>query len=92
MGGLPLTLHNRAEIDYIRLVFFQIRVENQKRGPPDFQMYTILCLDHKSKQSILDRVDPSDSESCAVIGPQTWWCQNKQKTENRVDPSLGFQP
>ena len=91
VGGLPLTLHDRAEIDHIRLVFSQIRVENRKRGPPGFQINMILCLGHKSKQSRHNWVDPSDSESCAVIGPQTWWRQNKQKTENQVDPFLGFQ-
>ena len=68
---LPLTSHNRAEIDHIRLVFFQIRVEKRKRGPPSFQMYMILCLGRKSKQPRQDRVDPSDSESCIVIGHQT---------------------
>ena len=51
----------------------------------------ILCLSCRSKQSRHDQVDPSDSEYCAVIGPQTWWHQNKQKTKNQVDPSLGFQ-
>ena len=84
--------HNRAEIDHIRLVFFQIRVEKGKRGPPSFQLYIILCLGHKSKQSRHNRVDPSDSESCTMIGPQTWWLESKQKPESWVDPSLGFQP
>ena len=91
-GGLPLTSHNRVEIAHIRLVFFQIRVESRKRGPPGFQLYMIWCLGRKSKQPRQDRVDPCDSESCIVIGPQTWWHQNKQKTENRVDPSFDFQP
>ena len=63
--------HNRAEIDHIRLVFFQIRVEKGKRGPPSFQLYIILGLGHKSKQCRHNRVDPSDSESCTMIGPQT---------------------
>ena len=63
--------HNRAEIDYIRLVFFQIRAEKGKRGPAGFQLYMILCLDCKSKQLRHNQVDPSDSESCTVICPQT---------------------
>ena len=84
--------HDQVEIDNIRLVFFQIRVEKRKRCPPGFQLYMIWCLGHKSKQSRHNRVDPSDPESCIVIGPQTWWGQNKQKTENRVDPSFDFQP
>ena len=63
--------HDRPEIDQIRLVFYQIRVENLKRGPPGFQLYMILCLGRKSKQSKQDRLDPSDRESCTVIGPQT---------------------
>ena len=36
---IPLTSHNQAEIDHIRLLFFQIRVENLKRGPPGFQFF-----------------------------------------------------
>ena len=52
----------------------------------------ILCLGRKSKQSRHNRVDPSESESCIVIGPQAWWGQNKQKTEKQVDPSFFFQP
>ena len=67
-------------------------VESQKRGLPGFQLYMILCRGRKSKQPTQDQVDPSDSESCTVIGPQTWWRQNKQKTENWVDPSFDFQP
>ena len=71
MGGLPLMSHFRAEIYHIRMVFFQTRAEKGKRGPPGFQLYMILCLGRKSKQSKQDRVDPSDRESCTVIGPQT---------------------
>ena len=73
------------------MVFFQIRVEKGKRGPTGSQLYMILCLGRKSKQPRHNWVDPSDSESCTVNDPQTWWRQNKQKTENQVDPSLGFQ-
>ena len=91
-GGLFLTSHNWVEIYHIRLVFFQITFESQKRGLPGFQLYMILCLGCKSKQPRQDRVDSSDSESCIVIGPQTWWRQNKQKTENRLDPLLTFNP
>ena len=35
----PLMSHDRVEIDHIRLLFFQIRVENLKRGPPGFQFF-----------------------------------------------------
>ena len=63
--------HNRVEIDHIRLVFLQIRVEKEKKGPPGFQLYMVLCLAHKSKQPRHNQVDPSDSEPCTVIGPQT---------------------
>ena len=38
-----LTSHDQAEIDHIRLVFLQIRVENLKRGPPGFQIF--VCFD-----------------------------------------------
>ena len=39
----PLTSHNRAEIDHIRLAFFQIRVEDLKRGPSSFHFF--VCFD-----------------------------------------------
>ena len=71
MGGLPLTSHNRAEIDHIRLVFFEIRVEKGKRGPAGFQLYMILCLGCISKQLRHDQMDPFNSELCIVIGDQT---------------------
>ena len=67
----PLMSHDQGEIDHVRLAFFQIRVEKAKSGPPIFQLYMILCLSCRSKQSRHDQVDPSDSEYCAVIGPQT---------------------
>ena len=38
-----MTSHNRAEIDHIRLVFFQIRVEKVKKSPPGFQFF--VCFD-----------------------------------------------
>ena len=31
-----MALHDRAEIEHRRLVFFQIMVEKGKRGPPGF--------------------------------------------------------
>ena len=38
----PLTSHDQAEIDHIRLVFFQIRVESQKRVHPVFSFLFVL--------------------------------------------------
>ena len=49
--------HDQAEIDHIRMVFFQIRVEKGKRGPPGFQLYMILCQGRKSKLSLVLRHD-----------------------------------
>ena len=68
---IPLISHGQAEINHITLVFFQIRVKKGRRGPHGFQLYMILCLDHKSKQLRHNQVDPSDSESYTVIGLQT---------------------
>ena len=42
-GWTPLTSYDRAEIDHIRLAFFQIRSENLKRDPPGFQFF--VCFD-----------------------------------------------
>ena len=53
----PLTSHNRAEIDHIRLVFFQIRVENLKRGPPSFQFF--VCF---------DVIRSEDQSQCRILG------------------------
>ena len=38
----PVTSLDQAEIDHIRLVLLQIRVENLKRGPPGFQGFFVL--------------------------------------------------
>ena len=71
MGGLPLASQNQADIDHIRLSFFQIRIESSKRGLPGFQMYMILFLGGISKQTRHNWVDLSDSDPCIAIGPQT---------------------
>ena len=34
-----MTSHNQAEVDHMRLSFFQIRVEKGKRGPTSFQFF-----------------------------------------------------
>ena len=39
----PLTSHDRDAMAHIKLVFFQIRVESQKRGTPGFQFF--VCFD-----------------------------------------------
>ena len=38
-GWMPLMSHDRAQVDHIRLLFFQIRVKNLKRSPPAFQFF-----------------------------------------------------
>ena len=43
-----LTSHNRTEIDHIRMLFFQIRFENLKRGPPGFQFFVCFMMFFKS--------------------------------------------
>ena len=71
MGWTPTDVTGLNRIDHIRPVFFQIRVKNRKRALPGFQMNMILCLGRKSNQYRHNQADPSDSEFCAVIGPQT---------------------
>ena len=44
MEVILLTSHNRAEIDHIRLLFIQIRVENLKRGQPGFQVFAYFMM------------------------------------------------
>ena len=39
MCVIPLMSHNWAEVDHIRLSFFQIKVEKGKRGLPGFQFF-----------------------------------------------------
>ena len=84
--------HNRAEIDHIRLVFFQIRVEKGKRGPPGFQFFVcfdIIMSEDKSQCMILSQRDPPGCASVVLI------CSLDTKsytTENQLDPSFLFQP
>ena len=57
----PSDAHDRAEIDHIRLVFFQIRVENLKRGPLGFQFFACfdaIRSDDKLQCRILSQRDP----------------------------------
>ena len=60
-GWTPLASHFRAEIDHIRLVFFQIRVENLKRGPPSFQCFVgfdVIRSEDQSQCRILSQRGP----------------------------------
>ena len=41
-GRAPLTSHFRVDIDHIKLLFFQIRVENLKRVHPVFSFLFVL--------------------------------------------------
>ena len=57
----PSDALDRAEIDHIRLVFFQIRVENLKRGPPGFQFFVcfdIIRSEGQSQRRILSQRGP----------------------------------
>ena len=59
----PLKSHNQTEIDHVRLVFFQIRVENLKRGPPGFQFFVrfdVIRSDDQSQCRILSQRGPPD--------------------------------
>ena len=40
----PLTSHNWVGVDHIRLSFFQISIENLKRGPPSFQFFAYFMM------------------------------------------------
>ena len=61
----PLTSHNRAEIAHIRLVFFQIRVECRKRGPPGFQFFVCFDLIRSEDQSQCRILSQRGPPSCA---------------------------
>ena len=58
--------HNRAEIAHIRLVFFQIRVEKRKRGPPGFQFFVCFDLIRSEDQSQCRIL----SLTCLPVGPR----------------------
>ena len=67
-----LTSHDLAEIDHIRLLFFQIRVENLKRGPPGFQffvyfmtffVFSVFCLFY----DVFDVIWPENQLQCSIL-------------------------
>ena len=85
-----LTSHNRAEIDHIKLVFFQIRVENLIRGPPGFQFFVCFHVIRSEDQSqcriLSQRGPPCCAQIVLICGLDT----KLYTTENRVDPSFFF--
>ena len=71
-GWTPSDSHFPAEIDHIRMVFFQIRAEKGKTGPPSFQFYMILCLGRKSPSGPLWlRILHCDWSSDLITSKQT---------------------
>ena len=88
----PITTHDQAEIDHIRLVLFQIKVEKGKRGLSGFQFF--VCFDvirpqDQSECMILSQRGPPGHASVVLI------CDLDTKSytaENQVDPSFLFQP
>ena len=85
-----MTSYNRAEIDHIRLVFFQIRVKNLKKGQPGFQFFVcfdVIRSEDQSQCMILSQRGPPGCASVVLIcGLDT----KSYTTENRVDPSFLF--
>ena len=87
----PLTSHNWVEDDHIRLSFFQIRVENLNRGPPDFQFFAYFMMfltssDLRTNHSAVlwvRRGPPSCAWFVLICGLDT----KSYTTENQVDPS-----
>ena len=91
-GCIPLTSDDQAEIDHIRLMFFQIRVENLKRGPPGFKFFVyfdVIRSEDQSQCRILSQRGPPGRATVVLI------CSLDRKlytTQNWVDPSFLFQP
>ena len=92
----PSDVTNQAEVDHRRLLFFQIRVENLKRGSPGFQFFAyfmtfLTSSDLRTNHSAVLWVRRGPSACAWVV--LIWSIDTKSyTTENRVDPSLGFQP
>ena len=57
----PVTAHNRAKVDHIRLLFFQIRFESRKSGQPGFQIF--VCFD------VIMSEDQSQCKDLSQRGP-----------------------
>ena len=90
MWWTPLTSHYRAEIDHIRLVIFQIRVENLKTGPPGFHFFVCFDVIRSEDQSQCRILSQRGPPGCAEI---VWICDldtKSYRSENRMDPSFGF--
>ena len=66
----PLASHNQAEIDHIRLSFFQIRVENLKRGPPGFQFFAYFMTFLTSSDLRTNHSADSESEGIHLVVPR----------------------
>ena len=88
----PVTSYSWAEIDHIRLVFFQIRVEKVKRGPSSFQFFVCFDIIRSKDQSqcmiLSQRGPPGHASVVLICGLDT----KSYRTENRLDPSFLFQP
>ena len=83
---------NQEEIDYVRLVFFQIRVQNLKMGPSGFQFlvcFDVIRSEDQSQCRILNQRGPP---GCAWVVLIYELDTKSYTTENQVDPSFLFQP
>ena len=67
-----MTSHDRTEIDHIRLVFFQIRVEKRKRGPPGFQLFVCFEVIRSEDQSQFMIPSQRGPPGCASVVFDLW--------------------
>ena len=88
----PLMLHDQEEIDHVRLVFFQIRVENLKMGPSGFQFFVCFDVIRSEDQSQCRILSQRGPPGCAWVVLICDLDTKSYTTENRVDPSFVFQP
>ena len=91
-GWTPVTSHNQAEIDHTRLVFFQIRVEEGKKGPPGFQFFVCFDIIRSEDQSQCMILSQRGPPSCASVVLICSLDTKSYTTENRLDSSFLFQP
>ena len=63
----PLMSHNQEEIDHVRLVFFQIRVENLKMGPSGFQFFVCFDVIRSENQSQCRILSQRGPPGCAWV-------------------------
>ena len=87
---IPLTSHDWAEIDHIRLLFFQITVENLKRGPHGFKFFVYFVTFLMSSDLRINHSTVLWIRGVHSVVPRLFWFVTK--TQNHITLKTGWTP